>query len=90
MTSTLLFLNMGGSEMILIVLVIIIFFGSKSIPGIAQGLGKGIREFKDAASGIQREIEDSATKIKDDIGVEKIKQDLDVSKGIKDNLDLKE
>lgn len=90
MNPTLLFLNMGGSEVTLIVLVIIIFFGSKSIPGIAQGLGKGIREFKEAASGIQREIENSATKIKDDIGIEKIKQDLDISKEIEDNLNNKE
>lgn len=90
MIPTLLFLNMGGSEITLIVLVIIIFFGSKSIPGIAQGLGKGIREFKDAANGIQREIENSTSKIKDDIGIEKIKQDLDISKEIEDNLNNKE
>lgn len=43
--------------MILIMLVILLFFGSKNIPQLARGLGKGIREFKDATSGIQREIE---------------------------------
>jgi len=56
----LLFLNMGEGEITLIVLVIILFFGSKSIPTLARGLGKGIREFKDATQGIQREIENSA------------------------------
>lgn len=33
------------------------FFGSKKIPELARGLGKGMREFKDATSGVQREIE---------------------------------
>lgn len=67
----LLFLNLGGGEIFVIVLVILLFFGSKSIPSLAKGLGKGIREFKDAANGIQREIEDSANKIKDDVDVTK-------------------
>jgi sec-independent protein translocase protein TatA len=48
--------NLGTTELLLILLVILIFFGSKKIPELAQGLGKGIREFKKAA----REIEDDA------------------------------
>jgi len=55
---TLLFLgDIGGGEVILIMFVVLMFFGSKQIPQLARGLGKGIREFKDAANGIQREIE---------------------------------
>ena len=54
----LLFLNMGEGEITLIVLVIILFFGSKSIPTLARGLGKGIREFKDAKDNVKKEIED--------------------------------
>ena len=55
---TLLFLgDIGGGEVLLIMMVILLFFGSKNIPQLARGLGKGIREFKDATSGIQREIE---------------------------------
>lgn len=57
---TLLFLgNMGGYEILLIMLVILIFFGAKKIPELARGLGKGIREFKDATSEIKDEIENS-------------------------------
>ena len=56
----LLFLNLGGGEVFIIVIVILLFFGSKKIPELARGLGKGMREFKDAANGIQREIEESA------------------------------
>lgn len=73
----LLFLNIGGSEVFLIVLVILMFFGSKSIPTLARGLGKGLREFKDATQGIQREIENSATSIKKEMDVtEEVKKHL--------------
>lgn len=48
----------GGSEWILIILFVIIFFGAKRIPELARGLGKGIREFKDATRGVQNEIEE--------------------------------
>ncbi len=49
--------NLGAPELILILLVILIFFGAKKIPEIAQGLGKGIREFRKASKDIQDEIE---------------------------------
>ncbi len=76
-TMILLFLNMGGSEIFLVVLVILLFFGSKSIPTLARGLGKGLREFKDATQGIQREIENSATSIKKELDVtEEVKKHL--------------
>lgn len=42
--------GLGGPEMILIVVAILIFFGGSKIPELAKGLGKGIREFKDAAN----------------------------------------
>jgi sec-independent protein translocase protein TatA len=57
---TLLFLNIGGGEVVLIVLVVLLFFGSKNIPSLAKGLGKAMREFKEASDGIKREIEESA------------------------------
>jgi sec-independent protein translocase protein TatA len=40
--------NMGPTEILLILLVIVLLFGGKKIPELARGLGKGIREFKDA------------------------------------------
>jgi len=57
-TSLLLFLgDIGGSELMLIMVVILIFFGANKIPELARGLGKGIREFKDASTEIRREFE---------------------------------
>jgi sec-independent protein translocase protein TatA len=41
--------NLGTGEIVLILLIILIFFGSKKIPELAQGLGKGIKEFRKAA-----------------------------------------
>lgn len=48
----------GGWEWIIIALVVVIFFGAKKIPEIARGLGKGIREFRDATKDIKSEIEE--------------------------------
>jgi sec-independent protein translocase protein TatA len=57
-TPLLLFLgDLGGGEIMLILVVILIFFGANKIPELARGLGKGIREFKDASSEIRSEIE---------------------------------
>ena len=61
---TLLFLNLGGGEVVLVVLVTLMFFGSKNIPTIARSLGKAMRELQDATDGIKREIEQSAQPVK--------------------------
>jgi sec-independent protein translocase protein TatA len=50
--------NMGPGSMILIVLVILLLFGAKRIPELAKGLGRGIREFKDATKDIQSDLEE--------------------------------
>ncbi len=55
--------NIGTTEILLIVLVIVIFFGARKIPELAQGLGKGIREFRKAAKDIQDDIETDTKKI---------------------------
>ena len=55
--------NLGATEIILIVLVILVFFGAKKIPELAQGLGKGIREFKKATRDVEEDIEGSSKKL---------------------------
>ncbi len=46
----------GGSEWILIVLVILLFFGGRKIPDLMRGIGKGMREFNDAKDHVKSEI----------------------------------
>ncbi|QBQ40556.1 Sec-independent protein translocase subunit TatA/TatB [Sphingobacterium psychroaquaticum] len=66
---TLGFLNIGTQEMIFIVIIILLLFGGKKLPELARGLGKGIREFKDASEGIKREISDQINNFEKDLDV---------------------
>ncbi|MBK7344193.1 MAG: twin-arginine translocase TatA/TatE family subunit [Saprospiraceae bacterium] len=50
------FFNLGGSEIIVILFVILLLFGGKKIPELMRGLGKGIREFNTARNSIESEI----------------------------------
>lgn len=64
-------LFIGGAEILVILLFIVMFFGSKKIPEIAKGLGRAMREVKDASTEIKKEIRDSASSINDDLDVKK-------------------
>jgi len=55
--------NLGATEIILIVAVLLIFFGAKKIPELAQGLGKGIREFKKAVKETEDDVNPDSKKI---------------------------
>lgn len=72
----LLFLNdIAGSEILLILVFILIFFGSKSIPGIARTMGRTIRQIQDASSEIQSEIKKSSAEMKSDLNLEGLMRD---------------
>jgi sec-independent protein translocase protein TatA len=58
------FENIGGSELLLILFIVFIFFGPKKLPELGKSLGKGIREFRGAMKGLQDDIKNS-TKIDD-------------------------
>jgi sec-independent protein translocase protein TatA len=51
LNSILLFMGLGATEAILIVVVVLLMFGGKKIPELMRGLGKGIKEFKTAQNG---------------------------------------
>lgn len=59
----------GGSEWILIILVVLLMFGGRKIPELMRGVGRGIREFQDAKTSVKNEIEDG-------IKEKEIKQDV--------------
>ena len=50
--------SFGGMEVIIILMVILLFFGAKRIPELARGIGKGITEFRKASDEIKKEIEE--------------------------------
>jgi sec-independent protein translocase protein TatA len=54
---TLLFSMPGGGEWIFIIIAILLLFGGKKIPELMRGVGKGMREFKDAKDNVKSEIE---------------------------------
>lgn len=61
---TVLLIGMPGmGEWILIGLVVLIFFGAKKIPEFAKGLGRGIREFKDAVSDVKKEVDEAGKEV---------------------------
>ena len=64
---TFLFLNLGGGEIFVVLMVVLLFFGSKRIPEFARNLGRGMRQFRGATNDIQRDITDSVKDVKKQI-----------------------
>ncbi|MDG1331872.1 MAG: twin-arginine translocase TatA/TatE family subunit [Crocinitomicaceae bacterium] len=71
-----LFLNdIGTGEVVLVLVFILIFFGSKSIPGLARTFGRTIRQIKDASSDLQSEIKKSSNELKGELNLKEIIDD---------------
>ena len=65
-----LFLNdISTGEVVVILIFILIFFGSKNIPGMAQSIGKGLRQLRDATDDIKRDIRQSVSEIEKEVKV---------------------
>lgn len=87
-----LFLNISGGELVVVLLLVIMFFGANKIPEIAKGLGKGIRQVRNATDEIKQEISktdegDSLRKFKEKIEAEK-KEIEDLGGSVKRNIGL--
>lgn len=54
--------GIGMQEVLLIALVVLLFFGSKKIPELMKGIGKGVRSFKEGMNNIEKEVENSEQK----------------------------
>ena len=54
--------NLGAGELLIILFVILILFGAKKIPDLAQGIGKGMREFKKALNDVEDDIKNAGDK----------------------------
>jgi len=81
MLSIVLFLeSIGTGELLLILLFVLFFFGSKKIPDLARGLGKGMREMKDAVQGIEQDIKQGINLEEEKKMVEDVKKDIQSTK----------
>ncbi len=63
----------------MILLVVLLLFGGKGVPNLAKALGKGIREFKDAANGIQKDLHQNTGNITSTIQehIQEVKKEVD-------------
>ena len=66
----------GGSEWIFIILAIVLLFGGRKIPELMRGIGKGIREFKDAKDNVKTEIEDGMKDKDKDEQIRRLQQQI--------------
>ncbi len=57
----------GGPEILVVMVIVVLLFGGKKIPELMRGLGKGMKEFKDATKDIKSEINDATGDIKKEI-----------------------
>ena len=71
------YLFISGAEIFVILVIVVMVFGADKLPEIARGLGKGMRQVKDATNDIKREIQNSA---------EKNNIDLDVASSIREEV----
>lgn len=79
------YLFISGAEIFVILLIVVMLFGADKLPEIARGLGKGMRQVKDATNDIKREIKNSAEKNDIDIDVaSNVKKEINK---VKDNFD---
>lgn len=80
LNSVLLFLDVSGGEIMVIMLFILIFFGSKKIPELARGLGKTMREFQNASNGLKQELLSETHKLREEVST--LRQDLQQKAGL--------
>lgn len=71
----LIFNDIGGGEVVLILIFILIFFGAKSIPSLARTFGRTIRQVREASSDIQAEIRKSGDEMKGDLNLKELIQE---------------
>ncbi len=59
--------GLGFGELVLVFLIALIFIGPKKLPELAKGLGKGIREFQNAAKGFSDQMQDTVNEVKHEV-----------------------
>ena len=76
MNAIFLFSLPGGGEWILIIVVVLLMFGGKKIPELMRGIGRGVREFKDAKDNVKNELEAGMNEKDKDKEIQELKRQL--------------
>jgi sec-independent protein translocase protein TatA len=90
MNLLILLFGISGGEVILIFFAALLLFGSKGLPDVARGLGKGLKELQKATDEIKREINSNTSGALDEIS--KVKEDItgkirdEITKNVNDNV----
>lgn len=71
--------DVAGSEVLVIVLVVLLFFGSKSVPGIAKSLGQALYQIRNASNELQQEIRKSGEEMKKDLNLQDVLKETEES-----------
>ncbi|MBN1768983.1 MAG: twin-arginine translocase TatA/TatE family subunit [Prolixibacteraceae bacterium] len=71
-------LFISGQEILVVLVLVLLFFGAKAIPEIARTLGKGVNEFRKASNDIKREFNQSTSELRKDVD--------DISKAVNDEI----
>lgn len=79
------FLFISGPEIIIVMLIVVMLFGADKIPEIARGLGKGMRQLRDATNEVKREINQTAKK--NDIDIDILKDVKKEIHQVKENIE---
>jgi len=75
MMSNILLWNLGGMEILLIVLLILLLFGGKKIPELMKGMGKGVKSFKQGVAEAEAEIKKAQEEIDKPVNTESKKEE---------------
>ena len=91
MTLSLAFIEgIGGPELMMIMFIVLLLFGANRLPELARGIGKSVREFKKAASGVEEEVRRAMMEIGDEVreAVDNFNREQQRARGARVNVDV--
>lgn len=67
----------GGQEILIILLIVLVLFGGKKIPELMKGLGKGVREYKDAVNSVEKDLTTKPKELNKEEVIENQKEEIE-------------
>lgn len=67
----------GGQEILIILLIVLVLFGGKKIPELMKGFGKGVREYKDAVNSVEKDLTTKPKELNKEEVIENQKEEIE-------------